>query len=228
MTSPHGPAPGPIETRMQTLVGEVFDGADVQAATLTPLLKGRTAAFILLAHAEIEYALEQACFRISGLVRNCTDPATAMLAWGFMAVKSGSESPKTPLKNNPLADLATAYESLVGANHGVKEKNLQSLLVPIGVEIEPLKTDVFALDDFGRRRGDLAHRPLSSWSTTDLPSTHVESAVQAARAADRVVSAIASKHSAILPSLRRPKRRFGQWVATLLRQFADRLEQRSK
>src|SRR2546422_9499032 len=112
MTAPP-PPPGPVEARILGLVHEVFDTGDLQAAALTPLLKGRSAAFILLAHAEIEYALEVACHKVSGLLRKSSDPAVTMLAWGFLLAKSGGETPKLFSKSTPVTILATADHALV-------------------------------------------------------------------------------------------------------------------
>lgn len=223
MTAPP-PLPGPVEARILGLVHEVFDAGDLQAAALTPLLKGRSAAFILLAHAEIEYALEVACHRVSGLLRKSSDPAVTMLAWGFLLAKSGGEAPKLSPKSTPVADLATAYDAMLDANHGIKEKNLQNLLVPIAVDMGLLKTEMLVLDGFGARRGDLAHKPLSAWSTPDLPSAHVGSAVQAGHAADQVILAIDSKHAAVSPGRGRPRKALRKRVAGGLRRIADLLD----
>src|SRR2546422_1658850 len=107
MTAPP-PPPGPVEARILGLVHEVFDTGDLQVAALTPLLKGRSAAFILLAHAEIEYALEVACHKVSGLLRKSSDPAVTMLAWGFLLAKSGGGTPQLPPESTPAAEVATA------------------------------------------------------------------------------------------------------------------------
>src|SRR2546422_11217440 len=107
MTAPP-PPPGPVEARILGLVHEVFDTGDLQAAALTPLLKGRSAAFILLAHAEIEYALEVACHKVSGLLRKSSDPAVTMLAWGLLLANSGAGTPQTPPLDHPVHRLSTA------------------------------------------------------------------------------------------------------------------------
>ena len=43
-------------------------------------------------------------------------------------------------------------------NHGVREKNLKTLILPTGVELSDLDSTWIAdLDDFGKQRGEVAH-----------------------------------------------------------------------
>jgi hypothetical protein len=225
MAAPLAPVHGPIEARIRILVQEVFDPNDLQAAGLTPPLKARSAAFILLAHAEIEFAIEAACKQVSVLLRRASIPAISLLAWGFLHVKNRTASPKVSTKSTPLSDLATAYDAVLESNHGIKDTHLANLLVPIGVDMGSLTTEVQVLKGFGERRGDLAHRPLSFWQTTDLPSTHVNSAFQAGHAADEIVLAIGAKHALVVP-LPRDLGWFRGWIAGAVRRLLDLIESR--
>ena len=192
------PIGGSVEVRIRDLVNEVFDAGDLAAAVLTPVLKARSAAFLVLAHAEIEYALEQECYRTAGLLRGAAEPATAMLAWGFTSLKAEGNITKT--RKKPLDDLVDVYEHVVNKNNGIKARNLETLLWPLGVDLDSVKTDVLTLDAFGARRGDLAHQPLSNWRTTDLPSVHTRSAIQAGRSTDQLILAIKTGHSRVAPA----------------------------
>src|SRR5882762_8615139 len=149
MAAPLAPARGPLEARIRSLIGEIFVPADLQAALLTDPLKARSGAFIVLAAAEIEFGLESACKRVAVLLRRASSPALSLVAWGFFHVKSRGASPKLSMRTTPVGELATAYETLLEANHGIKEKHLVNLLIPIGVDMGPLKTDILVLEDFG-------------------------------------------------------------------------------
>jgi hypothetical protein len=222
MALPLRPRAGPVESSVQALAFDVFDPADLNAATITQSLKARSAAFIVLAHAEIEYGIEAACYSISGQLSTASEPAMAMLAWGMLQVRGTLDVARLASKRKtPLSVVADNYNVVVNANHGIKENNLYSLLLPLGVNVTALKTDVLTLDAFGSRRGDLAHKPLSMWRTTDLPSNHVTSGVQAARSADLIVEAISLRHSAISPGAPRVRRGWRRGSAQFLYRLAD-------
>jgi hypothetical protein len=210
--------PGFVQTRIQDLVGEVFEPADLSASTMTPTLKARSASFLLLAHAEIEFALEIECRRTANLLRSSVAPATAILAWGLFIATSDSTNKKKP----PLEWIVDQYDHIVHQNHGIKEANLKILLSPLGVDMNIAKVDVSTLNTFGARRGDLAHQPLVNWNTSDLPSVHVTSGVQAGLAADQIIDLIKTKHSLISHAgqSRGLMRRIRRSVAEMLRSGA--------
>lgn len=60
---------------------------------------------------------------------------------------------------NEIIDLAqTQFIKIVKENHGVRENNLKSLILPIGVDISELDhTWLTGLDNFGSLRGEIAH-----------------------------------------------------------------------
>ena len=211
--------PGPVETRIQSLANEIFEPADLAASILTPALKARSASFLVLAHAEIEFAIETECRRTAGLLRLSVVPATAILAWGIVASTSEPQLKKKPA----LEWIVDQYDHLVTKNHGIKEANLKMLLLPLGVDMSVAKIDISTLDAFGARRGDLAHQPLGNWTTTDLPSVHSTTGVQAGLAADQIISLIQTGHSRIPPGSSQPTgivKRGRRLVAKLLRMGA--------
>lgn len=222
------PPMGPVEMRVRSLADEIFDPADLTATLFTPILRARSASFIMLAHAEIEYAIEGECLRTANLLKNAADPATAMIAWGFMRVRDKSKPPKQA----PLVQLAETYETLVqDGNHGIRENNLKTLLLPIGVDFAANRTDIQALHEFGGRRGLLAHNPLNLWPTTDLPTVHINSGTQAARSADQIISVIQTSHTTIHPRVdshfqlsNRIRRSLGKTVRSLARKIDGRVQ----
>lgn len=218
---------GPIETRIIDLSKELFEPADLTAWALTPALKARSASFIVLAHAEIEYAIETECRRTANLLLNASVPTTAILAWGMFALSAESVS-KKKLSMPSLRLIVERYDKLVSANHGIKEANLEALLHPLGVQLSTATADVAVLEAFGKRRGDIAHQPVSNWLTTDLPSSHVASGIQAGLSADQIVQLIQNGHSQITPALtpRIPvTQKLREAIAKLLRWTAAKIDQ---
>lgn len=219
--------PPAVADAIRGLAAEIFVPDDLTSPILAPALKARAAGFIVLAHAEIEWAIERACLSIAGLLRGSTDPATSLLVWGFFKLKSESDgSKRLPKKGIPLHHLVSVYETTVTDNHGIKEENIRSLLVPIGVDVDSLNADIAVLDAFGARRGQLAHRAVAQWNTTDLPSVHVNSAIQAGQAADQVVAAITTKHSVLRSAPKRYGVIFRRRLALFLKNCADAIEKR--
>ena len=211
--------PGAVEMRITDLANEVFEPSDLVASALTPSLKARSASFLVLAHAEIEYAIETECRRTANLLRTSVVPTTAILAWGILTAINESASKKKPA----LQLIVDQYDHIISKNHGIKEANMNMLLLPLGVDMNAAKVDVSTLDSFGARRGDLAHQPLRNWSTTDLPSVHRTYGIQAGLAADQIIGLIKTGHSSIVPAPS-PRlglsKRLGRLAAKLLRATA--------
>lgn len=59
------------------------------------------------------------------------------------------------------------FAGSVKKNHGIKEKNLLKLLLPVGVEADSLdQTWLATMNSFGERRGEAAHRSTGSHRAT--------------------------------------------------------------
>ncbi len=212
-----------IEQNVTNLVQDIFEPADLLAFATTPKLFARSASFIILAHAEIEYALEEACRATARLLQNATEPASALMIWGIIAVKDNrADLHKSRL---PAADLVSIYENVLDTNHGIREHNLRSMLIPIGIDLVSNRTLILDLDGFGKRRGLLAHNPLSHWATNDLPSVHANMGIQAARSADQIITAISASHSQIDPRpfssgpVRKARKKIGKMLHSLARRI---------
>lgn len=136
----------------------------------------RARGFRLLAHAEIEAFLEDACFEtarasVAAWDRDRTTSNTlfcliAHYHHGFAADEL--EQPPFPDTSRQkvkeaIKEVVTAamkqYRSIHDNNHGVREDNLTRLILPIGVQkdaLDPLW--ITNLNEFGKQRGDVAHR----------------------------------------------------------------------
>jgi hypothetical protein len=64
---------------------------------------------------------------------------------------------------------------VLGENHGIKEKNMLRLLLPIGIEADELdNTWLAAMNSFGESRGQVAHSTAASYRATNLPDPQNE------------------------------------------------------
>ncbi|WP_309394961.1 HEPN domain-containing protein [Chelatococcus sambhunathii] len=136
----------------------------------------RARGYRLLAHAEIESFIEDVTLqaakkKISVWTTNKTpsDLVVCLIAHyhsGFDVDEEGVE-PVFPASSRPkvrdeikeIVDVAfRQYVTIQNNNHGVREKNIKRLILPIGVrrdEIDP--TWLTNLDEFGKQRGATAH-----------------------------------------------------------------------
>nr|WP_254449422.1 hypothetical protein [Anabaena sp. UHCC 0253] len=57
------------------------------------------------------------------------------------------------------------FKRIINENHGLKEKNLLALLLPIGLDIKDLDTSwLVTMNTFGENRGEVAHKSASFYS----------------------------------------------------------------
>ncbi|WP_439585121.1 HEPN domain-containing protein [Dyadobacter bucti] len=132
----------------------------------TAIERDKTKSFLLLVHAEIESYFEAmvvakvksslADFNSNGKLNHCL---ASILAF------SGNE---ISYSNKPVSDTINIkyrvnksvnhYLSQVNQNHGVKEKNIVDLFIPIGLRYSELdSTWLNTMEAFGGIRGNIAH-----------------------------------------------------------------------
>jgi gas vesicle protein len=153
----------------------------------------RARGYRLLAHAEIESYLEE----ISQMVitnalrewKNDNKPSNTIVAFlacyhsGWLQfdhehnhkIEEIARSRKK-IKNNieEIFNLAQGqYIQILKSNHGVREKNFIKLISPTGVEIKDLDESWLTnLDDFGKKRGEIAHKTSSVTGSIDPMTEH--------------------------------------------------------
>ena len=129
----------------------------------------RTSAFSVLAHAEIEWYLEEIVFETAnkaygswhqqGLV---TRPLLAMVA--YVDSHLGRVPQKFPTGTSrdldgrikKSLDWFNAYTR--GSNHGIREENILKLLLPVGIsEFDIDQAWLATTSSFGKKRGEIAH-----------------------------------------------------------------------
>lgn len=147
----------------------------------------RTIAYRVLVHAEVESYLEDRAWEVVQNAKNVWDNTgkinlTLICLLGFsgltmdeppetLSPKKGNKTvPDEKIKISKKIDLAVAhFKRVIHENHGVKEKNILALLLPVGIDIKDLDiTWIANMNTFGENRGEVAHKSASSYRTFKL------------------------------------------------------------
>lgn len=144
--------------------------------------------FRLMAHAEIEDFVESRVEKIAitasaAFAKGVVSRALLSIA-SFTESSAGAPAPSLMPTQSSQAQswqvklhltertrtYVTAFIRSIKNNHGIKEKNLLALLLPVGVPANSIDTIWLAdCDSFGADRGDAAHRSSARVSTTPNP-----------------------------------------------------------
>jgi len=133
-----------------------------------------TRAYIVLAHAEIEafcenVVLEKAhstktVFDVTGQVR----PALRRMVAYYVAKNQRSWSHVLAPSHGVVDSALQSYQSAIRDNHGIKQRNLEKLLFPIGIPDTRLSTTWLAqMNSFGSNRGIWAHKSARALNPPD-------------------------------------------------------------
>lgn len=148
----------------------------------------RTAAYRVLAHSEIESYLEERAWEVVQNAKTLWDKSgkntrTLICLLGFSGLtmdkppdtltpQKGSRTVKEEkIKISKKIDLAVeSFKRVISQNHGVKEDNILSLLLPIGIDSDDLDIAWLAtMNTFGEKRGLVAHKSATSYMTIQTP-----------------------------------------------------------
>jgi hypothetical protein len=150
----------------------------------------RTAAYRVLAHAEIEYYLEERAWTIvidakkAWETGKTTRTLICLLGFSDLTMDKPPDTLKKP--NNVKQDnhdkrleitekinsAIKSFKKVIDNNHGLKEKNILALLLPIGIDsndLDPNNTWFATMNTFGEKRGLVAHKSATSYMTTQTP-----------------------------------------------------------
>lgn len=163
------------------------DSKNVQQPTPEEVIK--ILAYRLMAHAEVEDFVESRVEQIATSASRAFDKE-GIVSRALLAIASFTEvalgappstlEPEQPTQKKEwptrllLAERAKKYVSdfvrTVKGNHGIKEENLLSLVLPVGVPADALDPTWLAhCSSFGSDRGDAAHRSSSRVSSVPNP-----------------------------------------------------------
>lgn len=138
----------------------------------------RVSAFLLLTHAELEAFIESRCTHVANTAVKAWEldsvPRKAILGLIAFAHSGGQSaipdesSGLSPTIREIVKDAKVAYSKTVSKNHGIKEKNLLQLLLPIGVRETDFPSGLLQeMDALGTLRGSHAHRNLGAKTPPD-------------------------------------------------------------
>ena len=131
--------------------------------------KKKVRAYEVLVHAELEYYFEQLAIRIMQNAWDewnnniATKAIVALVAYSEKSFAPLPESTSDQRRNEDLKkrvhDAYTEHNRYIRSlNHGIKEKNILALFLPLGIEIGTIDNNLLiALDSFGSNRGQIAH-----------------------------------------------------------------------
>lgn len=141
----------------------------------------KTRAYRLLAHAEIEDCLEDMVVDVANNSYNdwlahgrINRTIVALVAYREGRFKH-THTPGSIDELRLIIEDAKAYfvGHVIESNHGIRKRNITSLLLPTGLaETEIDQTWVNATDGFGARRGETAHRSSRAFMAPD-PKTEL-------------------------------------------------------
>lgn len=142
-------------------------------------VSARTLAYRVLAHAEIEHYLEDRCLEVAQNARNHWVAGGFSRVIGCIALFSGIAFQQPPDSINRPPKVQKDWNDLVAPNgrieaafsqyvyfakeknHGIREANLASLLIPLGIDVLKIDPDLVSrLDAFGKKRGSAAHTSM--------------------------------------------------------------------
>ena len=143
----------------------------------------RARGYRLLAHAEIEAYMEDICRETVTIAvsrwKNDKKPSPVILA--LMAAYHSSWNAAEASQKEEIIRIAKSRKNIsssildvielahlqfiqrVKDNHGIKDKNVKSMVLPTSIDIQDLdQTWLTNLDNFGRLRGEVAHKAIGA------------------------------------------------------------------
>jgi len=157
-------------TRLDRLEAHLLPAAFSLTGRYSARQKDHTKAFVLLVHAELESYFED---RARTLVTNaearyqskgiCT-PVLSRLLLYHNAVKEELG----PVSPNAVSKAINYYLDHLGKNHGIKEKNLLTIFLPLGIGHAQLDAQlVAACNQLAQKRGQFAHASFKTHQQVD-------------------------------------------------------------
>ncbi|MFM6099571.1 MAG: HEPN domain-containing protein [Dolichospermum sp.] len=144
----------------------------------------RTAAYRVLAHAEIESYLEERAWTIvidakkAWETGKTTRTLICLLGFSDLTMDKPPDTLKKPSNvkqdnhdkrleiTEKINSAIKSFKKVIDNNHGLKEKNILALLLPIGIDSDDLDPAWLAtMNTFGENRGLVAHKSATSYMT---------------------------------------------------------------
>ena len=181
------------------------EGIDVLRAHLLPKVLNdtgtypievhvRAAGFRVLVHAEFESFFEDRAWEVAlasvqhlKKKSNASRVVLALLAFSGQKMEIAPDRLIPPAGTSEevwneklslgskVAAALNAFKGAININHGVRERNILGLLLPVGIEPDAIDVAWLAtVDSFGEARGTVAHRSFGAYRATQLPDPGTE------------------------------------------------------
>lgn len=153
-----------LESRLKFLEENILPAEKVNG-NYTKKEQDLIRSYVLLSHAEIEAYLEdKSKERINKALtdwntnRKRSNCLKSVLAFTGNEIDFNSDQHAINMQHRVNRTVAHYMSSVVDRNHGVKEKNITNLLLPLGIEYSELdQAWLGIMESFGATRGNIAH-----------------------------------------------------------------------
>jgi CRP-like cAMP-binding protein len=166
----------PLSKRLQQLLKRLTtlekhflpkDGQFSLSGNYSPEQDDKTKAYLLLVHAELEAYLEDraknrvdvahASWQRTGV---CTSVLSRLLVYHQREFE--------PISTHSVTKAVNYYLEKLDKNHGVMERNLLSMFLPLGISHQDLDSRLItACTQLGRKRGQFAHASIKTHQQVD-------------------------------------------------------------
>jgi hypothetical protein len=148
----------------------------------TPRKIALAGAYLVMSHAEIESYFEDRVLDVANNAKHIWENNHQVnLTFACLLAFSGLTLERTPgkLSSQSFKDLGNKFDDSFYVfqryvrtnNHGIREKNILSLLLPIGINSNEIDVNwLDEIDNFGKKRGDFAHQSASRYTTNHPPN----------------------------------------------------------
>jgi len=163
-------------TRIGKLEAHLLPGTFSLTGRYSPQQRDYTKAFLLLVHAELESYFEdrartvatnaQSQFQRKGV---CTPVLSRLLVYHH-----AEKGELGPVSNDAVKKAINYYLGRLDNNHGIREKHLRTIFLPLGINHPDLDAQLTAAcNQLSEKRGDFAHASFKTHQQVD-PKTERE------------------------------------------------------
>jgi hypothetical protein len=157
-------------TRLDKLEAHLLPDTLSLTGRYTERQRDHTKAFLLLVHAELESYFEdrarnlatkaEASYQLKGI---CTPVLSRLLVYHHAA-----KDELGPASSNAVSKAINYYFDHLDKNHGIKEKNLLTIFLPLGISHGELDAQlVAACNQLAQKRGQFAHASFKTHQQVD-------------------------------------------------------------
>lgn len=164
-----------LQSRIKFLERNILPSANA-TGHYTKIEQDLIRSYVLLVHAEIEAYFEDIVIEKVGkaLINWTTNRKRSSCLKAVLAYAGNELSYENTPKSNSnniafrVNKAVHHFVSLIRKNHGIKENNIISMLIPLGIEINDIDPVwLSTMEGFGKERGNIAHNSMRVSSLID-------------------------------------------------------------